>query len=89
MYKNKTKQRSAVKKAVQKHRNETRSEQGITKGITSHPDILDKLIDPIWRKRLEKICYSFENSHNPKYKEMVWLGDCNLSTACDWLGATE
>ena len=54
----------------------------------SRPDILDKLTNPIWRKRLEKICYSFENSHNPKYKEMVWLGDCNLSTACDWLEVT-
>ena len=67
--------------------------QGVTV-MYAHTDnpaimnVLDKLTDPIWRRRLEKICYSFENSHNPKYKERVWLGDCNLSTACDWLEVT-
>lgn len=52
------------------------------------PDILDKLTDPVWRDRLTKICDSFENSHNPRYKEMCWLGDTNLSMACDYLECT-
>ncbi len=92
MYKNKTKQRESVKKAVQKHRNETRSEQGITKGITlGGRDIVNKLTDPIWRTRLTKLCCAFENSHHPEYKEEVnFLDDnyTNLSTACDWLEVT-
>ena len=91
MYKDKEKQREAVKKAVKKHR------QGITEGITvkvAHTDgktarpimdIIDKLTDPFWRGRLEKICLSFKHS---QYSKDVWLGDTNLSTACDWLECT-
>lgn len=84
MYKDKGKQREAVKKAVQRHR------EGITQGITSeegitYPDILDKLTNPFWRDRLEKICLAFKSS---PYIKDVWLGDTNLSTACDWLECT-
>ena len=52
------------------------------------PDIILKLIDPFWRGRLAKICDAFEHSHNPRYKEEVWLGETNLSTACDYLECT-
>lgn len=87
MYKNKEKQRAAVKKAVQKHR------EGITQGITSmegitYPDIIHKLTDPYWRKHLEKVCPAFKASSNPSYSKDVWLGDTNLSTVCDWLECT-
>lgn len=88
MYKNKEKQREAVKKAVQKHR--TGITQGITstEGITPYPDIIDKLINKIWRGKLERICLSFKHSHHPSDAETCWLGDNNLSIVCNWLECT-
>ena len=63
--------------------------QGMTvKGMTQYPDIIDKLTDPFWRGRLEKICHAFKASNNPSYSKDVWLGDTNLSVACDWLECT-
>lgn len=50
-----------------------------------YPDILDKLTNPFWRSRLEKICASFKSS---RYASDVWLGDTNLGTVCDWLECT-
>lgn len=63
------------------------SEPKITDG-SNIPDIMDKLTDPFWRGRLEKICHAFKVSHQPSYSEMCWLGDTNLSTACDYLEVT-
>ena len=57
-------------------------------GLTSYPDILDKLTDPVWRLKLEKICHAFQSSHRPSYTDMCWLGDNNLTTVCDWLECT-
>ncbi len=56
--------------------------------LDSYPDIIDKLTDPIWRGKLEKICNAFNASSNPSYSKDVWLGDTNLSVACDWLECT-
>ena len=86
MYKDKEKQKEAVRKAVQKHR-------GITEGITStggitHPDIIDKLTDPKWRDRIGKVCDAFKVSHHPDYVNDVWLGDTNLSMVCGYLECT-
>ena len=86
MYKDKEKQREAVKKAVQKHRGIT--SEGITEQGITHPDIIDKLTDPRWRTHLEKVCSAFKVSSNPSYSKDVWLGDTNLSTVCDWLECT-
>ena len=61
--------------------------EGVTEGVT-YPDILDKLTDPCWRDNLEKVCAAFERSNNPSYSKDVWLGDANLSIACDWLKCT-
>lgn len=58
-----------------------------TEGLT-HPDIMDKLTDLVWRDKLEKICHAFKVSHHPSYNEDVWLGDTNLSIACDYLECT-
>ena len=67
-------------------------DEGMTQGMTGEeggrPDIILKLIDPWWRDRLTKLCHAFESSHHPEYKEDVWLGNTNLSTACDWLECT-
>ena len=118
MYKDKKKQKAAVRKAVAKHR------EGITPGITSdtttientkkflesegvtdyetptYPDIIDKLTDPVWRKRLEKICTSFNNSSANKAdvylgvpSEMFTIGGSNnkaynLVEVCDLVEAT-
>ena len=83
MYKDKTKQKEAVKKAVRKHR------QGITpKGITeqgiTYPHIIDKLTDPWWREHLGIICSTFRED----MKECTYLGGVPLTTVCDWLECT-
>ena len=68
-YKDKVLQREAVKKAVQKHRvlhtnKEGITEQGVTlEGITEYHPILEYLIDPIKRDKLERICHSLRQ-HN-------------------------
>lgn len=55
MYKNKEKQREAVKRAVEKHRGIT--SEGITDpSVTPHHPILDDLVDPIRRAKLQAIC---------------------------------
>jgi len=81
MYKDKEKQKVATREAVQRFRS-----KGITKGITSYPDIIDKLTDPVWRPKLEKICHAFQVSHQ-SYSEM--LGDTNLSVVCDLVECTK
>ena len=95
MYKDKGKDREASKERMRRYR-----QKGVTEGVTNTkgvtasegegvtPDIIDKLTNPFWRGRLEKICSSFQNSHHPSYMKDVWLGDTNLSTACDWLECT-
>ena len=68
-YKDKVLQREAVKKAVQKHRvlhtnNEGITKQGVTlEGITEYHPILEYLVDPIKRDKLERICHSLRQ-HN-------------------------
>ena len=68
-YKDKVLQREAVKKAVRKHRvlhtnNEGITEQGVTlECITEYHPILEYLIDPIKRDKLERICHSLRQ-HN-------------------------
>jgi len=94
MYKDKEKQREADKERKRRQRDKgvTLATKGVTLGVTRAegvtPDIIDKLTNPVWRGRLEKICSSFQNSHHPSYSKDVWLGDTNLSTACDWLECT-
>ena len=89
MYRDKTKQRKKTAERVKRFR-----QKGVTsdeKGVTSYPDIIDKLTDPVWRPRLEKICAAFENSHHPSYREMVYFLDkqrTNLKTTCEWLSVT-
>lgn len=63
MYKDKAKQREAVKRAVDKHRGITKgiTEEGITgQGITRYPAIIYALTDPIKRKKLEDITQSLK-----------------------------
>lgn len=55
-------------------------------GVT-YPDIIDKLTDPIWRPRLEKICSAFK-ARNPHDLQVCWLGNTNLSTVCELLEVT-
>ena len=90
MYKDKEKQKEANRKASKRYR------QGMTQGMTgqpkmsNYPHILDKLTDPVWRKRLEKLCLAFKNSHHPKYNEDVFFCEDGfpLNVACDWLEVT-
>jgi len=63
--------------------------QGVTSsggfiGVT-YPDIIDKLTDPVWRGKLERICSSFSRRGD---MEVCWLGDNNLTVVCDWLECT-
>ena len=49
-------------------------ESNNTEGLTSYPDIIDKLTDKIWRPRLGKLQTAFEASHHPSYAHDVMLG---------------
>ena len=96
-YKDKAKQKATERDRQRRYRKTAghpADGEGVTprtKGVTfllGTPDILLKLTDPFWRGRLAKICDAFEHSHNPRYKEEVWLGDTNVSLACDYLECT-
>ena len=54
-------------------------------GLTDYPDIIDKLTDPFWRDRLERICMAFGRSPN---KQCTWLGNLDLEIVCDLLDCT-
>ena len=62
-----------------------------TRQMIDYPHILDKLTDPTWRKRLEKLCSAFKESHYPKYNEDVFFCEDGfpLNIACDWLECTQ
>jgi len=102
MYKDKAKQKQANRGANRRYRERKGITEGITpsvgitEGITPqdstkvYPDILDKLTNPVWRGRLEKICHTFQTSHHPSYACDVTLGvyGVDLGIACDWLEIT-
>ena len=92
MYKDKEKQKEANRERKRRQRDKgvTLATKGVTKeeGVTVTPDMLDKLTDPTWRDKLEKICQSFQGSHHPDYINDVWLGDYNMSQVCDLLEVT-
>lgn len=54
-YKDHAKQRIANMEAKRRQR------QGMTLGMTEHPAILEALVDPVKRLKLEKICKSLKN----------------------------
>jgi len=93
VYKDKEKQKEAVKKAVDKHRGITKgiTLEGITdKGITQYHPILDDLIDPIRRKKLEAISSALKR-RNLGSKVYYGLGPNGLpmDVVGDLLDATE
>lgn len=52
------------------------------------PDILDKLTDPVWRSRLERICLAFKGS--PYAQEVrVGVNGPDLATVSELLEVTE
>ena len=65
--------------------------EGVTalkgQGVT-YPDILDKLTDKTWRKKLGMLNDAFKTSHNPHYAKEVWLGDLPLDVVFDYLECT-
>ena len=74
MYKDKEKQKEANRERKRRQRDKgvTLATKGVTKEesiIPVTPDMLDKLTDPVWRGKLEKIDQSFEASHYPSYKK--------------------
>lgn len=92
MFKDKDKQRQAVKESMRRKR------QGITKGITRAesprvsqgvtPDIIDKLTSPYWRPRLERLCVAFSGS--PYAKEVrVGVYGPSLEVVSELLDVTE
>ena len=73
-YKDKEAQKEAVKKAVNKHRvlQKGITSEGITgQGITKYPAILEAIVDPEKRKKLEKITLSLKEH---KVAELVRYG---------------
>jgi len=85
MYKDKEKQREANKESARRYRKGMTEGMTESQGMTQYPDIIDKLTDPVWRSKLEKICHAFKVSHQ-SYSEM--LGDTNLSVVCDLVECT-
>ena len=92
MYKDKEKQKTTERERQRRYRKGVTNfpgliPKGVTEdlGVTDYPDIIDKLTDPVWRSKLEKICHSF---HRRSDMEVCWLGDTNLTTVCDWLECT-
>ena len=111
MYRDKAKQREANRKASKKYRQGMTEGMTVVEipelGVmptsdetVGYPDIIDKLTDPVWRKRLEKICTSFNNSSANKAdvylgvpSEMFTIGGSNnkaynLVEVCDLVEAT-
>ena len=66
MYKDKERQKEANKLANQRYR-----KKGITVGITKYHPIMDILIDPVKRKKLERVCDELKNH---KVIEQVYYG---------------
>ena len=81
MYKDKEKQREAVKNAVDKHRKGITkgiTEEGITsQGITYYHPILDDLVDPVRRKKLEDI-HEALSRHKLQSRIFYGLGENGL-----------
>ena len=72
MYKDKAKQRDAVKAAVAKHR------QGITSppaGITFNVELANALLDPVKEAKLRSICYRLKE----KGKAHDYVNDCDTT----------
>ena len=80
-YKDKENERVASKERMRRMR------QGVTKGVTktegvtalgakgvTYPDILNKLTDKTWRKKLSMLNDAFKTSHNPNYAKDTFLG---------------
>jgi len=85
VYKDKDRQKEANRESAKRYRQKGMTAQ--KQGVTSYPDIIDKLTDSVWRVKLEKICQSFK-SRNPQDMEICWLGDTSLVIVCDWLECT-
>jgi len=85
-YKDKEKQKKAVKHAVDKHRvlQKGITPEGITeKGITQYPAIVLALVDPIKRKKLEKIYQSLKDF---KQEKNVYYGHPYKGVPFDLVG---
>jgi len=107
-YKDKVKQRVSDRARAKSCRERQKGvTQGVTeepKGVTNfpgliprdrtdYPDILNKLTDKTWRKRLGMLDAVFKASHNPKYASDVTLGvippECySLDVVFDYLECT-
>jgi len=81
MYKDKAKQRAAVKKAVDRHRvlqkgitSQSITPKGITESATYVRPIIRAIADPIKRAKLRQICQSLE-THNVLDRVYYGCGD--------------
>ena len=90
MYKDKEKAREASRERKRRQRDKgvTLATKGVTSDMRVSPDIIDKLTNPFWRGRLEKLHAAFEASHHPSYAHDVMLGDAFLSDVCELLDCT-
>ncbi len=91
MYKDKEKQKEAVKRAVLKHRGITKgiTSEGITEqGITPYHSILDDLIDPIRRKKLGAISLALKRRKGLDSKVFYGIGGLSMDVVGDLLDAT-
>lgn len=82
-YKDKEKQRKAVRDAVNKHRKGITSEGITEQGITRYPAIIHALVNPEKRLKLEKITQSLKNF---KVADKVYYGCSKDSVPFDVVG---
>jgi len=79
-YKDKEKQKKAVKLAVQRYRGITEgiTEQGITPEGITYPPIIYALAEPIKREKLERICKALDH-RNLQSRLYYGCGDFSIS----------
>jgi len=47
-------------------------------GLQSNKHLIETLLDPIKREKLQAICRAFETSHHPEFANEVWMGNVSL-----------
>ena len=93
MYKDKEKQKEAAKERIRRYRERQKGVtlEGVTEqGVTQYHPILDDLVDPIRRKKLEAVCLALKR-RNLQGKVYYGVGKNGLpmNVVGDLLDATE
>ena len=81
MYKDKEKQREAARERIRRYRDKQKgvTSEGVTnQGVTPYHPILDDLVDPVRRKKLEAICEALKRRKDLSGKVFYGIGENGL-----------